>query len=235
MLTTNVFKTLRLRWPGWGMLGVAAVLPVTLHPLSSELLARLDWFFPALPEGAARILESLSSPSIPLWFTLLAFAITPAVCEELAFRGFILSGFSRSKRKWLAIVLSALAFGIVHMIPQQVFNAALLGLVLGLIVIHSRSLFPAMLFHFTFNASQILRGQIGTEWVKAAPAEWFFFDDGGLVRYQWPTLLIAAAVSILLLRWLVNQPVDGSRVPSEQAPPDTDRLGEPAVGVNTSV
>jgi sodium transport system permease protein len=239
MLTTNVFQTLRLRWPRWGMLGVAVVLPVTLHPLSAELLARLDWFFPPLPEGAARLFESLSSSSIPLWLTLLAFAITPAVCEELAFRGFILSGFSRSKRKWLAIVLSALAFGIVHMIPQQVFNAALLGLVLGLIVIQSRSLFPAMLFHFTFNALPILRGKlgekIGTDWVKVAPAEWFFFDDGGLVRYQWPTLLIAAAVSIVMLRWLVNQPPDESSATVERPAVETDRLHESGLPKNTSL
>ncbi len=38
------------------------------------------------------------------------------------------------------------------MIPQQVFNAALLGLVLGLLAIYSRSLFPAMIFHFLNNA-----------------------------------------------------------------------------------
>ena len=235
MLTTNVFKTLRLRWSGWGMLGVAAILPVTLHPLSAELLARLDWFFPPLPEGAARILESLSSSSIPLWFALLAFAVTPAVCEELAFRGFILSGFSRSKRKWLAISLSALAFGIVHMIPQQVFNATLLGLVLGLIVIHSRSLYPAVLFHFTFNALQIVRGNIGAEWVKIGPAEWFFFDDGGMVRYQWPTLLIAAAVSIVLLRWLVSQPVEESSATAEPRAAETDRLHETDVPTKTSL
>ena len=60
-------------------------------------------------------------------------AVAPGICEELAFRGFVLSGLTRSARPGVAIVLSAVAFGIIHIIPQQVFNATLLGLLLGLL------------------------------------------------------------------------------------------------------
>jgi hypothetical protein len=78
----------------------------------------------------------------PTWLLLLVFAVTPAICEELAFRGFILSGLARGGRLAIAIGISSMMFGIIHMIPQQAFNAALLGLVLGLLAIYSRSLFP---------------------------------------------------------------------------------------------
>ncbi len=238
MLTTNVFDTLRLRWPRWQMFAVAAVLPIVLHPLSVELLGRLEWFFPQLPEGSGRLFQSISDASLPLWFVLAAFAITPAICEELAFRGFILSGFCRSKRKWLPIVLSSIAFGIVHMIPQQVFNAALLGLVLGLIAVCSGSLFPAILFHFVYNSLQVLRGRIGSGWVHNSPAEWFFSPDAELIRYRWPTLLIAAIIAIVLLRWLVNQRlgVSGTIIAKVQiAAAEPGPLRETAAVENTSV
>jgi len=130
ILTTSFRSTLKLNWPHWKFLVVAVVLPLAMHPLCLELLASLQWFFPPLPEGATRMLKNMGDPSIPLWLILIAFAAAPAICEELAFRGFLLTGFSRGRRAWLAIVLSAVTFGLMHMIPQQVFNAALLGLVL---------------------------------------------------------------------------------------------------------
>jgi sodium transport system permease protein len=92
---------------------------------------------------------------------LLAFAAAPAICEELAFRGFLLSGFRRSGKVGLAIALSSLSFGIIHMIPQQVFNAALLGVVLGIICVRSRSILPCVAFHFVYNALALLHGREG--------------------------------------------------------------------------
>ena len=213
------------------MLGLAVLLPLALHPLSLELLASLDWFFPQLPPSVLKQLSALTDENLPLWLVLLALAVTPAVCEEIAFRGFIMSGFSRSNRKWLPIMLSALAFGLVHMIPQQVFNATLVGLVLGLIVYHSRSLVPAILFHLTYNSLPILRGRIGTQWIENTPAEWFFAVDDGTIRYEWPTLVIAAIVAVALLRWLLAQPVSDPKSVSANAklPMESD------VNVKTSI
>ena len=42
------------------------------------------------------------------WPLVLVIALVPAVCEELAFRGFILSGFRHLGHKRRAIVYSAL-------------------------------------------------------------------------------------------------------------------------------
>src|SRR5205823_2985919 len=135
-----VRQTFRIRWPSGKFWAIAVLLPLTLHPLSLELVASLSWFFPQLPEGATRLLKMMSDHDQPLWLILLSFAATPAICEELAFRGFVLTGFSRNGRTGIAISLSAIAFGVMHMIPQQVFNATLLGLVLGLIAARSGSL-----------------------------------------------------------------------------------------------
>ncbi|MCH7989472.1 MAG: CPBP family intramembrane metalloprotease, partial [Planctomycetes bacterium] len=157
MLTTSVIRTFRLRLPRWNLLAAAVILPVVLHPLSVEMLAYLqDWFFRnAIPPEAAKMFAFMSDKNLSVWYILLAIAVTPAICEEVAFRGFILSGLSRNKRTGLAIVFSSLAFGIIHMIPQQVFNATLLGLVLGLLTIRSNSLIPAITFHFIYNSLQV--------------------------------------------------------------------------------
>ena len=44
--------------------------------------------------------------------------LLPALCEELAFRGLILSGFRHLGHKWRAIVYTALFFGLTHGVLQ---------------------------------------------------------------------------------------------------------------------
>ncbi|NOX52966.1 MAG: ABC transporter permease subunit [Planctomycetes bacterium] len=235
MLTTSPKTTFRLRLPGWRAVGAAVLLALALHPLVVELTARMP--FPPLPPEAIRVFRLMGDPRQPLWLVLIAFAAAPAVCEELAFRGFILSGFSRSRHVWLPIVLSSVAFGIMHMFPQQVFYATLLGLVLALIVIRTDSLLPAMAFHFFNNSLSVIRGRLDFGWVMSGPPHWFFRIESGELRYQWPLLLLCALASIVLLRWFVNRrhPIRGKEQPAEPSVrPDTARdsnLASPPVRI----
>ena len=205
LLTTSVPRTFRLRLPNWRILAVAALLPLTLHPLTLELARSMqEWFFPPLPKSFQNVALTMKDSSQNIWFVLMAFAMMPAVCEELAFRGFILSGFARSGRTWLAIGLSSLTFGLMHMIPQQVFNAALLGVVLGLIAVRGNSLIPCVVFHFAYNGLQVVRERTDASVFDEYGLRWLFAVDNGELHYRWPLLIVCAAVSILLLRWLVT-------------------------------
>lgn len=206
MLTTNALRTFRIRRPRVQMLALALLLPLVLHPLSVELQAQLSWFFPQLPESVTRVLQAMSDQQQSLWLVLVAFAVVPAICEEIAFRGFILSGLQRSGRLGRAVVLSSLFFGIMHMIPQQVFNATLLGLVLGLLALRSGSLFPCIVFHAVFNALAILHGRLPEIWPEqAAPLDWLIRLEGGQIRYGLPIVMVALVVAGRLLVWLYQQ------------------------------
>ena len=101
------------------------------------------------------------SPSLAI--AVLVFALVPAVCEEFAFRGFILSGLEHEHRTRSAILLSALLFGFLHVLSslfQQLFNATLLGIVLGLLAVRSRSILPGIVFHFINNALAVSQGSL---------------------------------------------------------------------------
>jgi sodium transport system permease protein len=223
VLTTNFRRTLKLAWPSPSVLGVSVVLPLVLLPLSQELVRSLEgWFFPELPEGAAELFKTMSDPNMSLLLPLLAFAAAPAVCEELAFRGFILSGMQHSGRPWLPIVMSSVMFGVVHMISQQVFNAMLLGLVLGLLAVRSRSLLPGILFHFLFNGAQVLLARLDPKVFQAPAWEHFCTVEQtagqAALRFHWPVLLVCGIVAAVLLRWLVQygrRPETGDVVTSE--------------------
>ena len=205
LLTTSMRKTFSLRWPGYRRLSYAILLPFTLHPLTSELINSLSWFFPPVPAGMAELMQHLKSANLAL--VILAFAVVPAICEEIAFRGFLLSGFRRGGRIGIAIVLSSCAFGIIHMIPHQVFNATLLGLVLGAMCIRNRSLFPGIAFHFVYNSIGVLHDRIGTYVPTEGAWNFFFRMEEGSLRYQPALLCLLSILCIGLLNRLLQPSV----------------------------
>lgn len=208
LLTTRPLLTLKLKWPGWKMIAAGIALPIALTPVTLELISRMEWFFPPTPAGAEKLLEAMALDSVPLWLALSAFALAPAVCEELAFRGFIFTGLQRSRHKWLPIVISSILFGIIHLIPKQVFNAALLGLVIGLLAQRSGSLIPGVIFHAIFNGLQVLATRVPAQSLDSDLGRFLFVSEvvegHAVVRGSLPLLAMSGLASALLIGWLIN-------------------------------
>ena len=130
-------------------------------------------------------------------------ALMPAITEEVAFRGFILTGLRRTYRTGTAIVLSAFLFGFLHVLMsifQQLFNATLLGLVLGLLAVRSGSLFPGMLFHAVNNGLAVSIGYADDD-MKAWMARWLYRDPEKALYHGW-IVVAGALASVVLLAWL---------------------------------
>ncbi|HIE98049.1 MAG TPA: CPBP family intramembrane metalloprotease, partial [Fuerstia sp.] len=180
-------------------------LAVLAHPLSIELSTFMvqSGILPPPPmEGLKRINDLLQSSDLSPWLIISVFAVTPAICEEIAFRGFILSGLARGGRLKIAVIVSSLMFGIIHMIPQQAFNAALLGLLLGLLAVHSRSLFPAMAFHLCNNAIATFHAK-NSFGIEADGV--FFSKEDGMLRYEMPVLILCSlGVAAIVYRMVID-------------------------------
>lgn len=82
---------------------------------------------------------------------ILLVCVQPAVIEELAFRGVILSGMQRVMATRDAIIVSALLFMIIHLSPLSFPHLVLIGLVLGWMRQRTGSLYPGMVLHFAHN------------------------------------------------------------------------------------
>ena len=217
LLTSSVRETMRLRMPSLKHIVGAASLAIVLHPLTFELsMALRGWFFPDLPpELTSKIAEAMTAGQSNLWLLLAVFALAPAVCEEIAFRGFILSGLGRSGRFGLAIVGSAMAFGIMHMIPQQVFNASIVGLLIGLIAVRSRSLFACMLFHLIYNSLGVLHMMFGSKITTDGLFQYFFRLEDGHLRYSPLLLGFLAVIAYRLIRWVAAETPSPSATPAD--------------------
>ena len=155
MLTKSPRQTLLLQFPRpmtTTLATLAAVpLALALHPVATGLGKLVDWLYPLSDQIKAAV-ERMHLDGGTWWQTVLVIGIVPAVCEELAFRGFILSGFRHLGHKWRAIFYSALFFGLTHAILQQSLTACLLGMVIAFIAVQTNSLLPGMVFHMCHNS-----------------------------------------------------------------------------------
>jgi sodium transport system permease protein len=148
-LRMNLRETLSLRLPGLMPLVAAAVLGLTAWTFASGVLLRLA----PPPESLVRALERLvrlTDEGAPLWLIWLVVAVTPAICEETFFRGFVLNGLRRLGAV-PAIGISALLFGIAHASIYRLLPTFFLGIVFGLIVWRTGSLLCSIVAHALNN------------------------------------------------------------------------------------
>jgi sodium transport system permease protein len=148
-------ETLSLRLPTRRQVAGGA-LAMTGGVQLAWILAWLQGLFTPVPvdflEAMAEMLRA-DSPGRFLWLLLLA-ALTPAIAEELLFRGVLLSAFRRSLPTLWAVVGVGLVFGLFHLSPQTAFRilpTAWLGILLAWIVVASGSLPLAIALHFVNN------------------------------------------------------------------------------------
>lgn len=92
---------------------------------------------------------------LPMSLCVLALAIMPAVFEELAFRGVILSNY-KSVSLFKAAIVSGLFFGLFHMDFYQMGYAILAGVFFSAIVRYTNSIYSSMLSHFLINGVQVV-------------------------------------------------------------------------------
>jgi uncharacterized protein len=87
------------------------------------------------------------------------FMIIIALSEELVFRGYILHNLLESTNKWIAWVLSAALFAMMHSFNPHInvvslTNIFLSGLLLGINYLHTKNLWYAFFLHFSWNFFQ---------------------------------------------------------------------------------
>ncbi len=88
---------------------------------------------------------------------VIAVAVVAPVVEEVIFRGLIMTRLGKAMPSWLAVLLSAVIFGVCHGHPVWFGYAFVLGAVFGLMDLQAGSILPSILAHVAFNSfSQIL-------------------------------------------------------------------------------
>jgi len=193
--------TLQLRWPtprGWVATALLAAGGWSVGAVVWEQLLR----FPGARAYSDWLGELLGKQGrLDLGTALVLVALLPAVAEEVTFRGVVLAGLRQSGSRWIAVVGSALVFGLFHVNPYHVVAAFAVGLLLGWVALESGSLLPGVLIHLVNNGAQVLLDRV----------------PGLAERLHSPLIVVLALACTALGVFLMR----GSRRPTAVAPADS--------------
>jgi sodium transport system permease protein len=180
-----------------------------MFPLGQQFSVWVQQLYPITPEVGEQVtaLSAAMAQAPYWWLPYLLIAILPALCEEIAFRGFVLSGLRHLGHKWWAICFSAVAFGMVHFFLQQKISAAAVGMVLGYLAVQTGSLIPCMVFHALYNGLALTAdrfSKILTEGSLAeSPWKWLLQTEGDSMFQPW--VLAACLLGAMALFWWLHR------------------------------
>jgi sodium transport system permease protein len=206
MLTRSPRKTLLLLPPiRWSAVPAAALLALCLHPAVIGFAQLVETLYPFDDGLQEQLQKKTSSVSFASLFLLIA--LIGPICEELAFRGFILSGLRHLGRKRMAILISSLFFGLAHFLMQQSVSAVVWGVVIGYVAVQSGSLLAAIAYHVVHNGLTLMAAYAAD---SAAPGS-FLNSMLGTQKvpgwlYDWPAVAASCLAGLAILLWFRKLP-----------------------------
>lgn len=161
LLLGVLWMALRQRGLDWAALGFRPTtrtwLLLAVLVAVAGLLLRLklaQWMSTAVPGWATFMTSPYGTPDsgvlVSIALGLCTVLLTP-FAEEAFFRGFLFTWMTGHRPVWLAMLVSSLIFGAMHIIPPQAISAALMALALCTLYWFSRSIWPPIVAHMVGN------------------------------------------------------------------------------------
>lgn len=172
--------------------------------LASAWLAVQQMWMP-MDEAFVEQLEGLMGwlKDMPVLVILFFMAVVPAICEELFFRGYALSGVRSGMGRWGAILIIGIAFGVYHQSVHRLVATMALGMLFSALVLQSRSIWPSMLAHVMHNSILLLTGTVPDVHQTLVDSGWVYGAAGVSVPPTWfvlgGALLLCAGLAISVL------------------------------------
>jgi len=133
----------------------AVVLLPGLQYLVGLLNLQVDKVLPA-PPWFWELFEKVINHRFGFWGSVVKVAVIAPIVEEALFRGILMNGLMRNYKPWYAILLSGLLFSLFHLNPWQMTYTFFLGLLLGWLMVLTRSLPLCILVHALNNLMVLL-------------------------------------------------------------------------------
>jgi len=186
----DVSVIIKLKIPNWKEILLFVVGIIILTPLLQsylyiqnhfiELLSKNYSFFNTIKNTLDSMNEFLekaygdliAADSLPeAILVVFVVAVTPAICEEFMFRGFIQRSFEFKLKPFWAALITSVFFGLYHFSPYGIVPLVALGFYFGFAAYLSNSILIPILLHFINNfAAVIIYFIIGDdELISSAP------------------------------------------------------------------
>ena len=157
--------------------------------------------------GYTSVLGSLEIPNFGIYLVyVFVICITPAVCEEVLFRGVILSGFKKYGAR-IAIILSSLIFTFMHGNAEQTVHQFIVGIIVGYLFFKSGNVLLGIIVHFFNNFISITLSYAFADTAAAGEAAETAsnFVSWGVLFLNLALALIYAYIGYVVIKYLFNK------------------------------
>ncbi|HRI66826.1 MAG TPA: ABC transporter permease subunit/CPBP intramembrane protease [Polyangium sp.] len=143
----SIRETMVLRLPKLRAVLGALLIGLSAGAVVSAFALRL---VPVPRSFSENMSQALLLDGQPYWLLLVIVALSPAICEEALFRGFLFSGLLRAG-PWLALIGSSLLFGLAHGSIYRMIPTVSLGFIIGFTRWKTNSIVPGAIIHCVNN------------------------------------------------------------------------------------
>jgi len=216
------FGRVNLRWLGVGKGGglrpalVGGLGMLLLQPFLYSIVEVQVRLLPMLGEiGQAllksqeqldRLIRSLAGDTSPasLLGALLVFVLTPSICEELLFRGYIQKSLALNIKPLYAVLFSGLVFALFHLELFNLLPLTLLGWYIGYLYLKTDNLLVPAVAHGANNLAALVLlhlggGQTGQAGEVAASSPILLWP-------WWVLVVVSLFIFSLLIRYFPEKP-----------------------------
>jgi membrane protease YdiL (CAAX protease family) len=170
VLVTGMFGASRAnlglgRKPRFGdfLIGLGAGLALVV--VSAIISIGQEKLFGPHPQMAVQIIKSHTG-LVSFAFDFVTVALSAGICEEIMFRGVVFTALVQRLPLVWAAVLSGLLFAAAHIDRWSFIELWAVGVGLGFLFYSTRSLWPNMVAHTTFNAFSLVLIYFFPQWAK---------------------------------------------------------------------
>lgn len=159
------------------------------------------------------LIEQILTHDFSLIFSISMLALTPAICEEVLFRGYVQRQAERSMGVLWGILFSGIVFGLYHLRLTQAIPLSMLGVFMAYLTWRTNSLWPAILVHLANNSFAAILGNFASK------------EDAGfdLESFEMPlAVVIPAAIVLIGVLVVLHRQVEDVAQPDGNEPDGAD-------------
>lgn len=138
----------------WQTLGTL-LLWAGAYSITMIITVSISYLFPKEMMEAGSGVQSVIE-EVPFFTAMIAVAVTPAICEEIAFRGALYSCFRWMKKRWIGVIIVSLIFGAFHGSVWRMIPTTILGMLMGYLLMKTENMCYNILFHMVNNAVPVI-------------------------------------------------------------------------------
>ena len=224
-------ETFNWRWPGLLPLIAAGLIGVGMAPWVDLPFSLQCLVWPPPPEYLRMTTELFLEPleKHPILLPI-AVGVLAGVCEELLFRGPVQTGLLKRMPVWFVLIFGAILFAAAHLDIYGFALRAIIGVVLGWLVVRTGSIFPAMVAHALYDITKMATASYAVHVLGAKNVLEMTTASHGV---EWSPLQLAIGTALLLagaaILWISKR-----KNPAGFAVIPEDAASTPPVSVVTS-